>query len=125
MSGHRLSEKSSTPAAVAILYSVGTISLVEQIQDVRIVCFERPLDGGQEIRRRAGDGVTGNGQLPIDVVARFGHRNAEPERRQFARRRRIGAGLRQYRNSREVDVETGEIPDWIVRQLARLPGEWG
>jgi len=32
---------------------------------------------------------------------------------------------RQYRNSREVDVETGEIPDWIGRQLARLPGEWG
>ena len=29
-------------------------------QDVRIVCFERPLDGGQEIRRQAGDDVAGN-----------------------------------------------------------------
>jgi len=90
------------------------------------VCFERPLDGGQDIRRRAGDGVAGNGQLPIDIVARFGHWDAEPQCRQLARRRRIGAGLQTVPElSREVDVETGEIPDWIGRQLARLPGEWG
>jgi len=83
------------------------------------------LDGGQDIRRRAGDGVASDGKLPIDVVARFGHRDAEPERRQLARRRRIGAGLQTVSElPREVDAETGEISDWIVRQLARLPGEW-
>jgi len=85
-----------------------------------------PLDGGQELRGRASDGIAGNGQLPVDVVARFGHRDAEPERRQVARRRRINAGFQTVPElPREVDVETGEIPDWIVRQLARLPGEWG
>jgi len=90
------------------------------------VCVERPLDGGQDIRRRASDGVAGDGQLPIDVVARFGHRNAEPEGRQLARRRRIDLSLQTVPElSREVDVETGEIPDWILRQLACLPGEWG
>ncbi|ERG97373.1 MAG: hypothetical protein J07HQW2_03859 [Haloquadratum walsbyi J07HQW2] len=94
-------------------------------QDIWIVCLERPLDGGQDIRRRAGDGVAGNGQLPIGVGARFGHRNAEPEGRQLARRRRIDTGLQTVPElSREVDVEAGEIPDWIGRQLARLPGEW-
>nr|WP_241432527.1 hypothetical protein [Natrinema gari] len=90
------------------------------------MCIERPLDGGQEIRRRPGDGVAGDGQFPVDVVAHFGHRNAEPERRQLACGCRIGAGLQTVPElSREVDVETGEIPDWIVRQLARLPGECG
>ena len=87
--------------------------------------FECPLDGGQDIRRRAGDSVAGDGQFLVDVVARFGHRNTEPERRQLARRRRIGAGLQTVPElSRKVHVETGEIPDWIVRQLTRLPGEW-
>jgi len=95
-------------------------------EDVRIVRFERPLDGCQDLCRRAGDGVAGDGQFSIDVVARFGHRNAEPERRQLARRRRVDAGLQTVPELRgKVDVEAGEIPDWIGRQLARLPGEWG
>ena len=90
------------------------------------MCFERPLDGSQDIRRRAGDGVAGDGQLPVDVVARFGHRDAEPERRQLARRRRIDVFLEAVpKLPREVDVEAGEIPDWIGRQLARLLSEWG
>jgi len=73
----------------------------------------KTLDGGQDIRRRAGDGVAGDGQFLVDVVARFGHRDAEPERRQLARRRRISTGLQTVPElSRKVHVETGEIPDW-------------
>ncbi|ERG97345.1 MAG: hypothetical protein J07HQW2_03831 [Haloquadratum walsbyi J07HQW2] len=60
-------------------------------QDVRIVCVDRSLDGGQGIRRQAGDGVVGNRQLLTDIVARFGHRDAEPEGRQLVLRRRIDA----------------------------------
>jgi len=90
------------------------------------VCVERCLDGRQNVRWGAGDCVAGDGQFPVDVGASFDHRDAEPESRQLARRRRIDLFLETVPElSREIDVEAGEISDRIVRQLACLPGEWG
>jgi hypothetical protein len=49
----------------------------------------------------------------------FGHRDAKSERRQLARQRRIDVFLQVVpKLSREVHVETGEVPDRIGVQLS-------